>query len=88
MSQHTPVDQKSGNSAIKLPLVIEKDEDGFYIVECPLLGGCYSQGKTLDEALQNIQEVIVLLAEEEEVQETIKNYMPQEISFHTIAITL
>ena len=30
---------------------VEKDEDGFYVVECPLFRGCYSQGKTLDEAL-------------------------------------
>lgn len=45
----------------QFPIIVEKDEDGFYVVECPLFKGCYSQGKTLDEALKNIQEVIELL---------------------------
>ena len=44
----------------QVPVFIEKDEDGFYVVECPLFEGCYSQGKTLDEALRNIREVIPL----------------------------
>ena len=49
---------------IQVPVFIEKDEDGFYVVECPLLEGCYSQGKTVDEALRNIREVVYLIAEE------------------------
>ena len=44
----------------KFPFFVEKDEDGFYVVECPLFKGCYSQGKTIDEALKNIKEVIEL----------------------------
>ena len=44
---------------------MEKDEDGFFVVECPLLQGCYTQGKTLDEALKNIHEVIELCLEEQ-----------------------
>ena len=35
------------------------------MVECPLLQGCYTQGKTLDEALKNIHEVIELCLEEQ-----------------------
>ena len=42
----------------QLPIIIEKDEDGFYAVECPIFSGCYSQGKTIDDALKNIREVI------------------------------
>jgi predicted RNase H-like HicB family nuclease len=48
---------------LQLPLFIEKDEDGFYVVECPDLEGCYTQGKTIDEALKNIREVIELVVE-------------------------
>lgn len=48
----------------QVPVFIEKDEDGFYVVECPLFEGWYSQGKTVDEALRNIREVIHLIAEE------------------------
>lgn len=33
-------------------------EDGFWVVECPSLPGCVSQGKTRDEALENIKEAI------------------------------
>ncbi len=69
-----------------LPLVVEKDEDGFYVVECPVLEGCYTQGKTLDEALLNIREVIELLCEEEDVREVLRSYKPQNISFHTITL--
>jgi predicted RNase H-like HicB family nuclease len=35
-----------------------KDEDGYWIVECPSLKGCNSQGKTKEEALSNIKEAI------------------------------
>jgi predicted RNase H-like HicB family nuclease len=35
-----------------------KDEDGYWVVECPSLKGCISQGKTKEEALSNIKEAI------------------------------
>lgn len=69
-----------------LPIFVERDKDGFYVVECPILRGCYSQGKTLDEALKNIREVIELLLEEKETQKILKTYQPKEISLHTIKI--
>lgn len=69
-----------------MPLIVERGVDGWYVVECPLLPGCYTQGRTLDEALTNIREVIELLIEEKEVQEQLASYRPSEISFHTITI--
>jgi len=48
---------------LQLSLFIERDKDGFYVVECPDLEGCYTQGKTIDEALKNIREVIELVVE-------------------------
>jgi hypothetical protein len=45
---------------IHLPILIEQDEDRIYIVSCPVFKGCHSYGKTVDEALQNIREVIAL----------------------------
>jgi len=69
-----------------LPLIVEKDEDGFYVVECPVLEGCYTQGKTIDEALRNIREVIELVLEEKKSQEGLKNYRPKELSLHTITL--
>nr|WP_218969824.1 type II toxin-antitoxin system HicB family antitoxin [Thermodesulfatator atlanticus] len=48
-----------------MPIIIEQDEDGYYIVSCPVFKGCHSYGKTIDEALKNIREVIELCLEEE-----------------------
>ena len=39
-------------------VVIEQDEDGIYVAECPTLPGCVSQGNTRDEALTNIKDVM------------------------------
>lgn len=70
----------------QLPLFIEKDEGGFYVVECPLFEGCYTQGETIDEALKNIREVIALILEEKKNREILDSYRPKEVSLHTITI--
>lgn len=70
----------------QLPLIVEKGEDGYYVVECPLFDGCYAQGKTLDEALKNIREVIELILEEKEQRETLSHYHPREVGLHTITV--
>ena len=51
-----------------------------------ILKGCYTQGKTIDEALSNIREVIDLILEEKENRMILKNYRPVEISLHTITV--
>ena len=40
-------------------VLLYRDEDGFWVVECPSLKGCVSQGNSREEALSNIQEAIV-----------------------------
>lgn len=40
------------------PINFERDEDGVWIVECPSVPGCVSQGSTKDEALENIEDAI------------------------------
>ena len=37
---------------------IDRDEDGVFVVECPAIPGCISQGRTEDEALTNIEDAI------------------------------
>ncbi len=44
----------------KFTVVVEKDEDGLYVASVPLLQGCYTQGKTYEEALENIKDAIKL----------------------------
>ena len=46
-------------------VLIEKDEDGFFVGEVPQLRACYSQGKTLDELLENMNEAIALALEDQ-----------------------
>ena len=48
---------------LTLPIVIEADSDG-YFVSCPALQGCYSQGDSYEEAVQNIKDAIRLHIED------------------------
>jgi len=43
---------------LKYRIVIELDEDGMFVAECPALPGCISQGKTRAEAVANIADAI------------------------------
>jgi predicted RNase H-like HicB family nuclease len=43
---------------MKFRVLIEVDEDGVFVAECPSLPGCISQGKTRDEAIANIKDAI------------------------------
>lgn len=57
--------KKSSTRTLHLPILIEQDEDNFYIVSCPVFKGCHSYGATIDDALSNIKEVIDMCIEEE-----------------------
>ena len=39
-------------------VVLQEAEEGGYVVSCPALLGCHSQGDSMDEALENIKEAI------------------------------
>ncbi|PIX85154.1 MAG: type II toxin-antitoxin system HicB family antitoxin [Nitrospirae bacterium CG_4_10_14_3_um_filter_53_41] len=43
---------------MKLHVIIEKDEAGYFTAEVPAFPGCLSQGKTYEEAIANIKEAI------------------------------
>ena len=43
---------------MKYRILIEQDEDGYFVAECPSLPGCISQGTTRAEAIDNIQDAI------------------------------
>ena len=46
-------------------VLLEPDpKAGGYVVSCPALPGCYTQGDTIDEALTNIKEAILLCIED------------------------
>ena len=52
----------------ELPVILTPDEDGGFVVECPVIPGCISQGDTRDEALTNIREAIELCLENQEAE--------------------
>ena len=58
MRGHLPEDR-----ATILTVTIDRDKDGVWIVECPAIPGCVSQGNTKDEALDNVREAIALCIE-------------------------
>jgi predicted RNase H-like HicB family nuclease len=70
----------------QFPVFVEKDEDGFYIVECPIFDGCFTQGRTIDAALKNIKEVIELCLEEKENKEIARAYDSNEVSLHSVSL--
>ena len=45
-------------------VIIEQDEAGYFVAECPALRACYTQGKTYEEAIENIRDVIALCLED------------------------
>jgi predicted RNase H-like HicB family nuclease len=48
---------------MQIEVILRPGESGFIVAECPALPGCYSQGKTRDEVLENIREAIELSLE-------------------------
>ena len=45
-------------------VIIERDEDGYYVAHVPELGGCYTQAKNLDTLTKRVREVIELCLED------------------------
>ena len=68
---------------MKLNVTLERDEDGVWVVECPSIPGCVSQGATKEEALANIREAIALCLEVRAEQG-----MPPTITVEQVEVTL
>lgn len=66
---------------LHLPIIIEVDEDGCYIVSCPSFKGCHSYGETIDEALENIKEVVEICMEETGIEDLNKFVGFRELEF-------
>lgn len=54
---------------MNLKVILEQGEDGYIVAHCPSLKGCWSQGKTEEEAISNIREAIELFLEPDIPQE-------------------
>ncbi|MBM4054647.1 MAG: type II toxin-antitoxin system HicB family antitoxin [Planctomycetes bacterium] len=51
---------------MKIKVILEQGEDGYFVAYCPSLKSCWSQGRTEEEALKNIREAIELYLEPDE----------------------
>ena len=63
MHHRTQADWGERMKGEKFPVTIYQDEEGWYVVECPVIPGCMSQGRTKEEALENIREAIQVCLE-------------------------
>lgn len=66
---------------LEFSIVIEKDEDGYFVATVPALRGCHTQAKSLDVLMKRIKEAIELCLE---VQEPVSN---EFIGIQRVAVT-
>ncbi|CAG0971985.1 hypothetical protein METP3_01544 [Methanosarcinales archaeon] len=66
---------------MKFKIICEIDEEGRYVIECPDLPGCLTEGETLEEALNNINEAI-LGCLNSRLKNAKENFLKKNISFH------
>lgn len=69
-----------------MSVVVEHDADG-YIATCPALSGCYAQGDTYEEVMENIRDVIALHVEDRrEAKEEVKAQGDVSVSLVEVAV--
>ncbi len=66
-------------------VVVERDEDGVFIASCPALQGCYSQGETYEQALENLKDAIKLHIE---ARQSLGEPIPIEIAIDRVEINV
>ena len=70
-----------------LQIVVEQDEDGVYIANCPALEGCHAQGDTFEEAMENIKDVIEMcIAELKEEKKKFDPRHPEVIALKYVEV--
>ena len=69
----------------KFRIIVERDEDDVYIASCPSLKGCYSQGTTIAEAIENIRDAIKLHIE---ARESLGEPIPVEVLLDEVEVSV
>ncbi len=49
-------------------VIVEQDEAGYFVAECPALKACYTQGKSYEEVMENIKDVLAMCLEDLKAQ--------------------
>jgi predicted RNase H-like HicB family nuclease len=68
---------------MKFYTVMDRDEDGIWVIECPSIPGCVSQGRTKEEAIKNITEAIALC-----MQVRAERGMPLTVETQQVEVTV
>ena len=69
-------------------VIIEQDEAEYYVAECPALRACYAQGKTYEEVIENIKDVIALCLEDLKAKKQKLPKPPEIISVQRVEVTV
>ncbi|MEJ6485031.1 type II toxin-antitoxin system HicB family antitoxin [Nostoc punctiforme UO1] len=67
---------------MKFNVILDHDEDGVWIVECPSIPGCVSQGQSREEALENIKDAIAAC-----LQVRAELGLPLTVETHQVKVT-
>ena len=66
---------------MRFSVTLDRDEDGVWVVECPSIPGCVSQGQTKQEALENIKDAIASC-----LQVRAERGMPLTVETHQVEV--
>jgi len=69
-------------------VIVEQDEAGYYVAECPALKACYTQGKTYEEVIENIKDVIALCLQDLKAKRKRVPKQPEIIAVPRVEVTV
>ncbi|AAM04204.1 conserved hypothetical protein [Methanosarcina acetivorans C2A] len=73
LNTHSPnvILVKMEGKSLNYTVLIEQDEDGVYVAKVPDIPGCYTQGKTVEQAMERIREAIQVCLGAEELEDVL-----------------
>ncbi len=76
-------------ASFRFQAIIEVDEDGLYVADVPALQGCHTQGRTFEEAIDNVREAIAMCVREmlEDGRE-IESHYPEVVGIKMLEIAV
>jgi len=72
--------------AREFTVIIERDEDGYYVASVPQLRGCHTQARSLDQLLERVREAILLCLEVMAEDELLTLTLPQFVGVQRVAV--
>jgi predicted RNase H-like HicB family nuclease len=67
-------------------VILERDEDGLYVASVPMLKGCHTQGKTLDQVMRRIREAVELWLEVHQDRREARLPVPEFVGIQQLEI--